>query len=159
MPKRNPTPRTYHIEPVPQPPPQSSWLSAIGGIPIAIVIAFVFSGAVFYGVSQYKDQDHDNRLGGLERKYESLADHAKRLSDLERKHESSAPVVAAQLEKERAERERVREAFIANSNETTKLLGQMNARLAVTETTQRSQTDTLKQIYEELRSLNSGKKR
>lgn len=114
-----------------RPDPPHGVMTVLNQVPAVWWIGLIAAGAVFYGVTTYQLQDYK--------------------SDKEK--------TSSRIEEERREREKVRDAFIQNSNKTTELLGQMNARLAVGEATQKVQSETLKQIYDEMRLLNSNKKR
>lgn len=134
--------RSYHIEaevtaPA-APPPAPSWLSVLGGVPIAVLMTFLFSGVTFYSVTNYKLSQYDTEI-----------------AKLKTQHEQSGPAVQARLDAEATQRTAVRNEFLASQARTAEILSKMDSRLAVSETKQETANQTLNKIADQLQLLNS----
>jgi len=116
----------------------SGWIKPLIGVIITVVLTTVVTTSIFYGVTNFRMEQHDSRIKVLESKHEQLP-----------------TTLQSRFDTERGERERVRDAFIQNATKTTELLGQMNAKLAVSETRQEVTNQTLKQIAEQIQRWNS----
>lgn len=166
MPRKQARPTRRYIEPQIS-IPHRSWGSIFGLLPVVLTVGgLIAAGGVFYGVSTYRGDRTDKAIEDIRRDHATSLIELKSqikddLSAIKSQQEQQAPAIASRLETERLEREKVREAFIQNSNKTTELLGQMNTRLAVGEQKQESMNKTLElsnatlsKIADELRRIN-----
>lgn len=79
-------------------------------------------------------------------------------SDTLRRHEEQFKAVSVRTDQEKADREKIRNDFVANSQKTTEILGKLDTRLAISETKQETANQTLNKIADELVRLNRSKK-
>lgn len=134
---------SYHVDAEVTASP--GWLSSVGAIPLFSVVGVLVTLSGFYYVTK-----------------EQIGNHEQKLKLLETKFDSAGPQMTARIDSEAAARIRARDEFLTTQKETATILGQIAARLAVSETKQEttnksldSTNNTLSKIADQLQQISN----